>query len=148
VDGAGIEAFSRPVKLLDFEEPGALADDELLLDVNVAGVGNWDEIARVGGWDLGRQPPIALGVQAAGTVRAVGGKAGGFRVGDRVLTHSAPFRYQGAWSQYFVVPEAAVAVLPEAVPLEAAGGFPVPALTADQAPAGPDSFGAGTNCAY
>ncbi len=133
VEGAGIEAFSGAVKLLEFEGPGALAVDELVIDVKSAGVGNWDEIARVGGWDLGRRPPMALGVQAAGIVRAVGADAGGFKVGDLVLTHSAPFRYQGAWAQHFVVPVAAVAAQPPGVPFDAAGGFPVPALTADQA---------------
>ena len=131
--GAGIETFSGAVKLLDFEEPGALAEDELLIDVKAAGVGNWDEIARVGGWDLGRRPPMALGVQAAGIVRAVGSEIGGFKVGQRVLTHSAPFRRQGAWAQQFIVPVVAVALQPDAVPFDAAGGFPVPALTADQA---------------
>ena len=54
--GAGIETFSGAVKLLDFEEPGALAEDELLIDVKAAGVGNWDDIPRVGGWDLGAGP--------------------------------------------------------------------------------------------
>jgi NADPH:quinone reductase-like Zn-dependent oxidoreductase len=132
VRGAGIEAFSGAVKLLNLEEPRAVAQDELLIDVKVAGVGNWDEIARVGGWDLGRRPPMALGVEAAGIVRAVGRDAGGFKVGDRALAHSAPFRHQGAWAQQFIVPAAAAALLPEAVPFEAAGGFPVPALTADQ----------------
>ena len=54
-------------------------------------------------------------------------------MGQRVLTHSAPLRRQGAWAQQFIVPVAAVALQPDAVPYEAAGGFPVPALTADQA---------------
>jgi NADPH:quinone reductase-like Zn-dependent oxidoreductase len=133
VKGAGIEIFSGPVKVLDFEEPRALEDDELLIDVHAAGVGNWDEIARVGGWDLGRQPPMALGVQAVGVVRAVGSDPSRFKVGDRVLAHSAPFRDQGTWAQQFIVPAVAAASQPEAVPFEAAGGFPVPALTADQA---------------
>jgi hypothetical protein len=39
---------------------------------SAAGVGNWDEIVRVGDWDVGRRPPLALGVEAAGIVDAVG----------------------------------------------------------------------------
>jgi NADPH:quinone reductase-like Zn-dependent oxidoreductase len=133
VKGAGIEAFSAEVKLLELSDPRAVEPDELLIEVRAAGVGNWDEIARVGGWDLGRRPPMALGVQAAGVVRAVGRDAGGFTVGDRVIALSAPFRDQGAWAQQFVVPASAAAMLPPTVPFEPAGGFPVPALTADQA---------------
>jgi NADPH:quinone reductase-like Zn-dependent oxidoreductase len=133
VKGAGIEGFSSDVKLLELSDPPPLQADELLVDVHSAGVGNWDDIARIGGWDLGRQPPMALGVQAAGVVRAVGRDAGGFQTGDRILTHSAPFRDQGAWAQQFVVPITAAGELPASVPFELAGGFPVPALTADQA---------------
>jgi NADPH:quinone reductase-like Zn-dependent oxidoreductase len=133
VKGAGIEAFSDDVRLLNLGDPRTLEADELLIDVQAAGVGNWDEIARVGGWDLGRRPPMALGVQAAGLALAIGRDVGGFQVGDRVLAHSAPLRDQGAWAQQFIVPASAAARLPATVPFERAGGFPVPALTADQA---------------
>jgi hypothetical protein len=34
----------------------------VLLKVHSCRVGNWDDIARTGGWDLGRHPPMALGV--------------------------------------------------------------------------------------
>jgi NADPH:quinone reductase-like Zn-dependent oxidoreductase len=130
---AGVEAFSRGVKLIDVGDPTALEPDELLVDVRAAGVGNWDNFARVGEWDLGRRPPLALGVEAAGRVSATGREVGGFTPGDRVLVHSAPLRYQGAWAEQFVAPASATASLPSAVSFETAGGFPVPALTADQA---------------
>jgi NADPH:quinone reductase-like Zn-dependent oxidoreductase len=42
------------------------------LEVRAAGVGNWDEFVCTGGWDVGAKPPMALGVEAAGTVLAVG----------------------------------------------------------------------------
>ena len=108
------------------------APDELLIGVHAAGVGNWDNFARVGQWDLGRRPPMALGVEAAGVVRRVGPSAGIFAVGDRVLAHCAPFRDQGAWAEEFLVPVAAAALLPETVPFDEGAAFPVPALTADQ----------------
>jgi len=53
---------------MELPGPGELRPDELLIEVRSAGAGNWDEIARTGGWDLGRQPPMALGVEAAGVV--------------------------------------------------------------------------------
>lgn len=34
--------------------------------MHAAGVGNWDEIVRVGDWKVGRRLPLALGVEAAG----------------------------------------------------------------------------------
>jgi NADPH:quinone reductase-like Zn-dependent oxidoreductase len=40
--------------------------------VRAAGVVNWDEIVRTGAGDVGRRPPLVLGVEAAGVVVAVG----------------------------------------------------------------------------
>jgi len=95
-------------------------------------VGNWDEIARTGGWDLGRQPPMALGVEAAGVVAGVGAAVASPAAGDRVMTHSLPLRGQGAWAEWFVAAAADVAAVPATVPFEVAAALPVPALTADQ----------------
>src|SRR5262249_10261670 len=104
-----------------------------VISVRTAGVGNWDEIARVGEWDLGRRPPLALGVEAAGVVAAVGEEVTSFSPGDEVLTHPVPLREQGAWAELLVAPAAMVAAKPSAVSWEEAAVFPVPALTADQA---------------
>ena len=128
---AGIRRYSAPVELLELPGPGELRSDEVLLEVCFCGVGNWDEIARAGGWDLGRHPPMALGVEAAGVVAGTGGA--GLAPGDRVMTHSLPLRVQGAWAQWFVAAAADVAAVPDAVPLDVAAAVPVPALTADQA---------------
>ena len=78
--------------------PRALRPDEVLIDVRAAGVGHWDEFARTGGWDLGIGPPMALGVEAAGVVAAVGDRVDGIRAGDRVTSHSLPLREQGTWA--------------------------------------------------
>src|SRR5207253_6308529 len=103
------------------------------ISVCAAGVGNWDEIVRIGGWDVGRQPPLALGVEAAGVVAAVGEGVTGLAPGDAVLTHPLPLRHQGAWAERLTAPAALVARKPAAVSWETAAAFPVPALTADQA---------------
>jgi NADPH:quinone reductase-like Zn-dependent oxidoreductase len=84
--GAGITTIDGPVEVLDLAEPRGLAGDEVLIAVKAAGVGNWDEIVRTGGWDLGRQPPMALGVEAAGVVEAVGSDVPDIAVGDEVMT--------------------------------------------------------------
>jgi NADPH:quinone reductase-like Zn-dependent oxidoreductase len=130
---AGIETFGGEVQLLDLAAPQSLDPDEVVIAVRAAGVGNWDEIVRVGGWDVGRRPPLVLGVEAAGTVIAVGEEVTSFAPGDAVLTHPLPLRYQGAWAERLLAPAALIARKPDAVPWETAAAFPVPALTADQA---------------
>jgi NADPH:quinone reductase-like Zn-dependent oxidoreductase len=130
---AGIDAFGADVRVLELAAPGSPAPDELVISVRATGVGNWDEIVRVGEWDVGRKPPLALGVEAAGVVAAVGEDVTGFALGDEVLTHPLPLRHQGTWAELLVAPAALVAPKPAAVPWETAAAFPVPALTADQA---------------
>ena len=130
---AGIRRIGEPIELLDISEPPAPKPDELVIDVYAAGVANWDDIVRRGGWDVGTSPPMALGVEAAGTVRAVGSDVSRFRVGDEILTHSFPLRYQGAWAEQFLVSESHVAPKPSGMDRRVAGLFPVPALIAHQA---------------
>lgn len=133
MQAAGIEEFGGEVRLLELAEPGPPARDELVISVRAAGVANWDEFVRVGQWDVGRKPPLALGVAAAGVVLAVGEAVASFAPGDEVLTHPVPLRQQGTWAELLVAPAALVARKPQAVPWETAAAFPVPALTADQA---------------
>jgi NADPH:quinone reductase-like Zn-dependent oxidoreductase len=80
---AGIRDYSDPVEPLDLPDPGGLRSDEVLVEVRCCGVGNWDDIARTGGWDLGRQPPMALGVEAAGVIARTGAVADDRRADDR-----------------------------------------------------------------
>jgi NADPH:quinone reductase-like Zn-dependent oxidoreductase len=130
---AGIDAFGDAVRMLDLSAPSSPAHDEVVISVRAAGVGNWDEIVRVGDWDVGHRPPLALGVEAAGVVDAIGEDVTGIAPGDEVLTHPLPLRYQGAWAEWLVAPAALVARKPTAILWETAAAFPVPALTADQA---------------
>jgi NADPH:quinone reductase-like Zn-dependent oxidoreductase len=133
MQAAGIDTFGGDVGMLELAAPASPAPDEVVISVRAAGVGNWDEFVRVGEWDVGRKPPLALGVEAAGVVAAVGEDVTRFAPRDEVLTHPLPLRYQGTWAQLLVAPAALVAPKPAAVPWETAAAFPVPALTADQA---------------
>lgn len=132
MQAAGIEAFGGEVQMLELAAPGSPAPDELVISVCAAGVGNWEEFVRVGEWDVGQKPPLALGVEAAGVVAAVGEDVTSFALGDEVLTHPLPLRHQGTWAELLVAPAALVASKPAAIPWETAAAFPVPALTADQ----------------
>src|SRR4051812_573940 len=130
---AGIERFGGEVSMLELAAPDSPAPDELVISVRAAGVANWDEFVRTGQWDVGRQPPLALGVAAAGVVESVGEAVATLAAGDEVLTHPVPLRGQGAWAERLVAPVAAVAPKPSGVPWAEAAALPVPALTADQA---------------
>jgi NADPH:quinone reductase-like Zn-dependent oxidoreductase len=133
MQAAGIDAFGGDVHLLELPGPGSPAPDELVISVRAAGVGNWDEIVRSGAWDVGRTPPLALGVEASGVVVAVGESVTAFAPGDAVLTHPVPLRGQGTWAELLMAPAALVARKPPGLSWDAAAAFPVPALTADQA---------------
>ena len=130
---AGVRRFGGSVEVLELPGPPGLRTDEVLIEVRASGVGNWDEFVRTGDWDLGVRPPMALGVEAAGLVAAVGDQVAGVKPGDRVTTHSVPLRDQGAWAEQFVAAAGHVAVLPPGTSFDAAAALPVPALTADQA---------------
>ncbi len=130
--GAGIAALGAPVGILDLDEPAELGPDEVLIEVRAAGVGNWDELVRTGSWQVGGPPPMALGVEAAGRILAVGGGVSGLAVGNEVLAHPLPLRRNGTWAARIVAPAATVAPKPADVAFETAAAFPVPALTALQ----------------
>jgi NADPH:quinone reductase-like Zn-dependent oxidoreductase len=129
---AGVRCFGGKVETLEVDEPRTLAADEVLIDVRSAGVGNWDDIIRTGGWNVGVSPPLALGVEAAGVIKAVGDRSGGFNVGDEVLCHPVPLRAQGTWAPLLIAPVGSLARKPQAISWGTAAIFPVPALTAEQ----------------
>ena len=129
---AGIRRIGDRVEIIEVSELRPLAGDEVLLEVMAAGVGNWDEFVRTGGWDVGASPPMALGVEAAGTVMAAGQAVSDWARGDAVMTHPVPLRDQGTWAPRLIVPAGLLARKPDGASWEAAAAFPVPALTAGQ----------------
>jgi NADPH:quinone reductase-like Zn-dependent oxidoreductase len=130
---AGIRASRGEVEILELPERGPPAHDEVLIAVKAAGVANWDEIVRTGGWDVGAHPPMALGVEAAGEIAAVGENVVDRSPGDAVMTHPLPLRDQGTWAPWLIAPAGLLARKPANASWEAAAAFPVPALTAYQA---------------
>jgi NADPH:quinone reductase-like Zn-dependent oxidoreductase len=129
---AGIEEFGGGVTVLEVPAPRAPRPGEVLIEVKAAGVGNWDEFARTGRWDLGRGPPMALGVEAAGVVASLGAGVERWSVGDPVFTHPLPLAEQGCWAPWLVAEAALLAPKPAEISWTLAAAFPVPALTAVQ----------------
>ena len=99
---AGIRSWGAAVERFEIADPRPPRDGEVLIEVRAAGVGDWDEAARKGEWDLGRAPPLALGVEAAGVVRAIGPGVQRCSAGDQVLTHPLPLVDQGTWAPWLV----------------------------------------------
>src|SRR5437764_4042597 len=129
---AGIRAFGDDVALLELREPPPVERGQVLIEVKAAGVGNWEEFVRTGGWDVGRAPPMALGVEAAGEVVAVGPDVEWPAAGAAVMTHPLPLPYQGCFAELLVAPAHLVAEKPRNVSWAEAGAFPGPAMTAEQ----------------
>jgi NADPH:quinone reductase-like Zn-dependent oxidoreductase len=129
---AGISEFGGAVGRIDLPDPRPLAKDEVLIEVQAAGVGNWEEFVRTGQWDVGRTPPMALGVEAAGTITAIGDSVEDWEPGDDVLSHPLPLRDQGTWAPLLIASATVLARKPASLSWEAAAVLPVPALTATQ----------------
>src|SRR5213078_981711 len=115
---AGIRALGEPVEILEVDELTPPAADEVLIDVAAAGVGNWDELVRIGSWRIGGPVPMALGTEAAGTVAAAGSRVDEVRDGDEVMTHPLPLRRHGTWTGKVLAPAATVAPRPPAASWE------------------------------
>jgi Alcohol dehydrogenase GroES-like domain len=62
--------LGEPVEIFEVDELAAPAAGDVLIDVVAAGIGNWDELVRIGSWQIGGPAPMALGTEAAGTVAA------------------------------------------------------------------------------
>src|SRR5436305_2413080 len=130
---AGITALGEPVEIFEVDELATPTAGEVLIDVVAAGIGNWDELVRIGSWQIGGPAPMALGTEAAGTVAAAGSGVAELREGDEVMTHPLPLRRHGAWAGRVLAPAATVAARPPEASWEAGGACPIPALTAAQA---------------
>ncbi len=121
-DALEVEEIDRP-------EP---SEDELLVEVEAAGVNPVDTYFRDGSYEpVGL--PFTPGVDFAGTVAEVGGGVEGFDPGDCVYgTGIGNGEYQGAYAEYAAVPVDRVVELPAGASLLEAGGAGVAACTAWQ----------------
>ena len=57
---AGITEYRGAVVPLELPTPTVVAADEVAIEVHAAGVANWDDIVRIGDWNVGSVPPMAL----------------------------------------------------------------------------------------
>src|SRR5437764_14411116 len=111
---AGITALGKPVEIFEVDELATPTAGEIVIDVVAAGIGNWDELVRIGSWQIGGPVPMALGTEASGTVAAAGSGVADLRDGDEVMTHPPPLRRHGAWAGRGLAPAGTGAARPPA----------------------------------
>ena len=117
------ESFDRP-------DP-APGRGEVLIRVDVAGVNPLDHLLRSGlvpGLDGGRPFPRVLGMEAAGTVLALGEGVDGLEVGDAVFGFA--LTGGGTYAETTVLSAANTARIPEGLSATAAATLPVAGTTA------------------
>jgi NADPH:quinone reductase-like Zn-dependent oxidoreductase len=112
-----------------------LADSEVLVRVQAAGVGEWDPFEREGGYAkiLGREPrfPYVLGSEGAGVIAARGDGVDGFEIGQAVYAVGFLNPKGGFYAEYAAVRADMVAPIPRGLSLEQAaslGGVGITAL--------------------
>lgn len=130
-----IDSFGGPEKLKVKTIPvPELGDDEVLIQVHTAGVGQWDPYEREGGFTefMESEPkfPYVLGSEGSGTIAAVGKNVDRFAEGDEV--YASPFLNPkgGFYSQYAVVNSDLVSHIPGDLSLEQAAVMSGDGLTA------------------
>ncbi|WP_299390718.1 NADP-dependent oxidoreductase [Pelagibius sp.] len=129
-----MHAYGEP-EVLRFEEapdptPGP---DEVVVDVRAAGINPLDWKIRSGAL-AGLMPlplPAILGWDIAGIVAAAGAAATDFRLGDAVFG-MIPIGRPGAYAERAVLPQSALAALPQELKLIEAASVPVVGLAAHQ----------------
>jgi NADPH:quinone reductase-like Zn-dependent oxidoreductase len=108
--------------------------DEVLIRVDVAGIGSWDRDEREGRYAeyLGEPMfPYVLGWDGAGNIAAVGERVNRFKEGDRVYAAAFPKRGGGGfYAQYAAVETDHVSHVPDELTIEQAGVMGWDVLTA------------------
>ena len=131
MDHHGGPEVLRPVD----REPPAPGPGEALVRVAVAGVNRADCFIRSGEWSQGGTWPYVPGLEACGTVEAVGPGAGALAPGDPVITMMQKLGgihgvRPGGYQELVLCPAATLAPVPAALDLETAGALGLPAVTA------------------
>lgn len=104
---------------------------EVLVKVHAVGL-NPVDVKLVAGGNVSWAYPHTLGLDVAGEVSAVGAEVTRFEVGQRVCGHGN-LAENGAFAEYVVEPELALAEIPDALSFESAAACLCAGLTAYQA---------------
>jgi NADPH:quinone reductase len=134
----GLTHFGGPEVLGVFERPvPEMGPDDVRIRVRAATVNPADVVLREGARAAALRefaPPYVAGMDAGGTIEAIGQGVTDLAPGDPVMAAVTPFREAGgAQSEVLVVPSASVVRVPDGIALEAAATLPMNGLTALEA---------------
>jgi NADPH:quinone reductase-like Zn-dependent oxidoreductase len=126
---AAIDRFGGPEVLhLESLPVPVPKENEILIQLDSAGIGVWDPWVRQGELGFGPQGfPQIIGNDGAGTVVAVGTGVRRFREGDRVYAFTMR---GGFYAEYVAVAEDDAATIPASMDIEEAGALGVDGITA------------------
>ena len=112
-----------PVDDLKLEDvaPPAPGPDQLLIDVKATGVNYADSIMVAGRYQTKPPFPFSPGLETAGVVARCGEGVTRYKPGDRVMA-IIPY---GGFAEQAVADEAETFAIPEAMPFDDAGAFPI-----------------------
>ena len=127
-----VDEFGGPDKLTLHTLPVPAVDaGEVLIRIEVAGVGIWDAMEREGVLVYNEAHfPRVLGGECAGTIAAVGESVDRFAVSDRVYAQTFMNDKGGSYAHYVVVSEQTVTPMPDHLDMLTAGGLPIAGATA------------------
>jgi NADPH:quinone reductase-like Zn-dependent oxidoreductase len=133
------------LELQEVERP-ELIPTEVLVRITAAGINpvDWKTRQRGGYREAVGDPPLILGWDVAGVVEEVDPDVTRFAPGDRVFGMPWFPRLAGGYAEYATSPARQLAVTPDALTDEQAGGLPLAGLTAWQALVDVAAVGEGT----
>lgn len=103
---------------------------DVLVQVETAGIGEWDPWIVGGGLGSAGVFPLVLGSDGSGKVVATGGMVKRVKVGDLVYGYGFGNRKGGFYAEYVCLHEGNLALIPKNVSLEKAGALGASGLTA------------------
>ncbi len=126
---AVLDRFGGPDEFhVDFLPVPKPKPGEVLIQLDVAGVGVWDPDIREGEFKPGKPRfPYVIGNDGSGTVAAVGKSVSRFKVGDRVYAYTMAV---GFYAEYVAVDEDYVASIPSGLNAAEAGALGADGITA------------------
>jgi len=133
MQAAAIDQFGGSITPHQLPVP-EVGPDEILIQVECAGVGAWDPFERDGGFAkmTGAAPkfPYVLGSDGAGTVADVGDRVRNFKTGDRVYAFGLANPKGGFYAGYAAVNAELASPIPGKLSVQQAGVMPFDAMTA------------------
>ncbi|WP_421662960.1 quinone oxidoreductase family protein [Lysinibacillus telephonicus] len=130
-----LDRFGGPDELMvrDISIP-SIGDNEVLIQVQYAGIGQWDIFEREGGYDemlgLHSKFPYILGSEGSGTIYAKGKNVESIAIGDKVYAPGFLNPKGGFYAEFVAIDSKYVSKIPESITLKEASVISGVGLTA------------------